>query len=125
MGCVISAGGISPTEEKIEAIKQALRPKNLTQPRAFLGMINYHGKFILNLSSTVQPLNQLLQSRPHATTGSSPAKLFLQRELRTRLSLVIPDIGFSRGQPARQNEVKSRQACQIQRCSCRRQRSRT
>ena len=33
------------------------------------------------------------RSTPHATTGSSPAKLFLKRELRTRLSLVTPDIG--------------------------------
>ena len=49
------------------------------------------------------------RSIPHATTGSSPVKLFLQQELRTRLSVVTP----SRGQPARQNEVKSRQLCQI------------
>ena len=33
------------------------------------------------------------RSTPYATTGSSPAKLFLQRELRTRLSPVTPDIG--------------------------------
>ena len=33
------------------------------------------------------------RSTPHATTGSSPTKLFLQRELRIRLSLVTPDIG--------------------------------
>ena len=33
------------------------------------------------------------RSTPHATTSSSPAKLFLQRKLRTRLSLVTPDIG--------------------------------
>ena len=32
------------------------------------------------------------RSTPHAITGSSPAKLFLQRELRTRLSLVTRDI---------------------------------
>ena len=61
MGCVISASGISPTEEKVEAIKQAPSPENLTELRAFLGMINYHGKFIRNLSSILQPLNQLLQ----------------------------------------------------------------
>ena len=61
MGCVISASRISPTEEKVEAIKQAPRPENLTQLRAFLGMINYHSKFIRNLSSILQPLNQLLQ----------------------------------------------------------------
>ena len=46
MGCVISSSRISPTEEKVEAIKQAPRLENLTQLRAFFGMINYHGKFI-------------------------------------------------------------------------------
>ena len=33
------------------------------------------------------------RSTPHATTGSSSGKLFLQWELRTWLSLVTPDIG--------------------------------
>ena len=61
MGCVISASRISPTEEKVEAIKQAPRLENLTQLRAFFGMINYHGKFIRNLSSILQTVNQLLQ----------------------------------------------------------------
>ena len=44
------------------------------------------------------------RSTPHATTGSSPAKLFLQRELPTRLSLVTPDIG-SRG-ASQQDKIK-------------------
>ena len=61
MGCVISAEGISPMEDKVEAIKKAPRPENCTQLRAFLGMINYHGKFMRNLSSILQPLNELLQ----------------------------------------------------------------
>ena len=30
---------------------------------------------------------------PHSTTGCSPAKLFLQQDVRTRLSLVKPDTG--------------------------------
>ena len=61
MGCVTSAEAISPTKEKVEAIKKAPCPESCTQLRAFLGMINYHGKFIHNLSSILQPLNQLLQ----------------------------------------------------------------
>ena len=61
MGCVVSAEGISPTEDKVEAIKKAPRPENCNQLRSFLGMINYRGKFIRNLSSILQPLNQLLQ----------------------------------------------------------------
>ena len=60
MGFVISASGISPTEEKVEAIKQAPGPENQAL-RAFLGIINYHGKFIRNLSFILQTLNQLLQ----------------------------------------------------------------
>ena len=52
----------SNSEEKVEAIKRAPRPKTLTQLRAFLGIINYHGKLIRNLSSILQPLIQLLQS---------------------------------------------------------------
>ena len=67
MGCIISAEGISPTDEKVEAIKHLPRPENSTQLRAFLGMINYHGKFIRNLSSILQPLNQLLQKNQDFT----------------------------------------------------------
>ena len=51
IGCIISVEGIYPTDEKVEAIKQAPRPQNSTQLRAFLGMVNYHGKFIRNLNS--------------------------------------------------------------------------
>ena len=61
MGYKLSADGISPTEEKVEAIKSAPTPENATQVRAFLGLLNYHGKFIPNLSTIVHPLNQLLQ----------------------------------------------------------------
>ena len=61
MGYTLSAEGISPTEDKVEAIKSAPRPENVTQVRAFLGMINYHGRFIPNLSTIVYPLNRLLQ----------------------------------------------------------------
>ncbi|KAK3749135.1 hypothetical protein QZH41_001123 [Actinostola sp. cb2023] len=61
MGVRLSAEGISPTQEKIEAITNAPVPLNTTQLRAFLGMVNYHSKFIPNLSTILQPLNQLLQ----------------------------------------------------------------
>ena len=44
------------------------------------------------------------RSTPHATTSSCPDKLFLQRELCTRLSLVTPDIGF--GVASQQDKMK-------------------
>ena len=61
MGCVISAEGIFPTEEKVEVIKKAPHSKNSTQLRAFLAMINCHGTFSRNLSPILRPLNPLLQ----------------------------------------------------------------
>lgn len=45
------------------------------------------------------------RSTKHSTTGCTPAKLFMGRELRTRLSLVHPDI---------QNNVENKQSAQIQ-----------
>ena len=76
MGCIILANGISPTEEKIEAIKQAPRPENSTQLRAFLGMINYYWKFICNLSTILQPLNQLLQKNQEFKWSSQCEQAF-------------------------------------------------
>ena len=62
------------------AIKQAPRPENLTQLRAFLGMIHYHGKFVRNLSSIdiLQPLNQLLKVTKNSS-GPSGARRYLKR----------------------------------------------
>ena len=61
MGCIISVSGIQPTEEKVEAVKNPSQPENSTQLRSFLGMVNYHGKFIKNLSTILHPINRLLQ----------------------------------------------------------------
>ena len=44
------------------------------------------------LQQRIQNFLLSYRNTQHATTGSSPAKLFLQRELRTRLSLVRPDL---------------------------------
>lgn len=44
------------------------------------------------LQQRIQNFLLSYRSTQHATTGSSPAKLFLQRELCTRLSLVRPDL---------------------------------
>ena len=44
------------------------------------------------LQQRIQNFLLSYRSTQHATTGSSPAKLFLQRELRTRLSLVRSDL---------------------------------
>ncbi len=48
------------TEDKLEAIVKAPPPQNISQLKAFLGMLNYYGKFIGNLATVIHPRNRLL-----------------------------------------------------------------
>ena len=96
MGYQLSADGISPTEEKVEAIKSAPKPENATQVRAFLGLLNYHGKFIQNLSTIVHPLNQLLQKdKEFQWTAACDKSFRLAKESLTSSKLLVhfnPDL---------------------------------
>lgn len=60
LGHRIDAEGIHAMDDKLEAIVKAPAPENEQQLRSFLGLINYYGKFISNLSTLVHPLNNLL-----------------------------------------------------------------
>ena len=62
LGHLISSDGIQPIPSKVEAIMKAPVPVNIQQLRSFLGLINYYGKFIPNLSTLLHPLNALLQA---------------------------------------------------------------
>ena len=53
----VTCMGYTLSEDKVEAIKSVPKPENATQVRAFLGMINYDGKFIPNVTTIVHPLN--------------------------------------------------------------------
>ena len=61
LGHHIDAQGVSTSPSKVEAITKAPAPKNVTELRSFLGMINYYGKFLHNLSTQLQPLHALLK----------------------------------------------------------------
>ena len=45
----------------MDAILKAPEPKNTTELRSFLGLVNYYGKFIKNLSTLTHSLNHLLR----------------------------------------------------------------
>ena len=63
LGYVIDQHGLHPTEEKVTAIKEAPKPKNVSELRAFLGIINYYHRFLPNLSTKLAPLHELLQKK--------------------------------------------------------------
>ena len=60
LGHWIDAYGVHAAPSKVEAIQHAPTPRNVTELCSFLEMINYHGKFIPNLSSLCHTLNNLL-----------------------------------------------------------------
>ncbi|XP_018395382.1 PREDICTED: uncharacterized protein K02A2.6-like [Cyphomyrmex costatus] len=60
-GYTINKDGVHKEDSKMEAIKLMPRPKNVSEVRAFTGMINYYGRFIPNLSTILHPLNELLR----------------------------------------------------------------
>ena len=56
---IFSANGISPSEEKVKAIKQLASPKKVHEVRSFLGMTNFLSRFIINYSEISTPLRHL------------------------------------------------------------------
>ncbi|XP_062589079.1 uncharacterized protein LOC134250729 [Saccostrea cucullata] len=62
VGHVFSSDGVKPSGEKIKAILAIPAPENKKELQRFMGMINYLGKFIPNLSTRNQSLRQLLET---------------------------------------------------------------
>ncbi len=69
-------------------------PSSNGQAERFVQIFKKFMKTLSSKTSLPQQIQNFLlsyRSTPHSTTGSTPSKLFLQREVRTRLSLVKPD----------------------------------
>ena len=58
-GFKISAAGVSPDGQKIDAIKNARCPTNPNEVRSFFGLVNYCARFFPNLATEAELLRQL------------------------------------------------------------------
>lgn len=63
LGFRIDKVGLHTCEDKILAIRNAPVPRDITQLKSFLGLVNYYGKFVPNLSSHLHPLYNLLRDK--------------------------------------------------------------
>lgn len=61
LGHKLSGKGFTADESKIEAITNMKAPKDKKSPERFLGLINYVGKFVKNLSQRTASLRELLK----------------------------------------------------------------
>ncbi|XP_054283452.1 uncharacterized protein K02A2.6-like [Macrosteles quadrilineatus] len=61
LGHTIDENGLQKGSEKVKAIVEAKRPRDVNQLRSFIGLANYYNKFIPKLAEKLNPLNKLLQ----------------------------------------------------------------
>lgn len=78
LGFVISASGISPTQEKVEAIHKAKPPSNITELQSFIGMANYLRQFISNFAEITSPLYKLLRKNVSWHWGVEEQRAFVK-----------------------------------------------
>ena len=83
-GLVLSDKGIGPTEDKVKAIVEAREPKDSEEVRSFLGLVNYSGRFIPNLSTISEPLRRLTNKYVTFEWGNEQIQSF--QELKARLA---------------------------------------
>lgn len=75
-GYTIDKNGIHKSKQKIEAIQNAKIPTNKSEVRALVGLINYYGRFLQNLSNTLHPLYNLLKDGVHFVWNTNCQKAF-------------------------------------------------
>ena len=61
LGHFIDAQGLHPTNEKLKAVRDAPRPKDVASLKPFLGLIMFYSRFLQNHSTVLAPLNNLLR----------------------------------------------------------------
>ena len=62
MGHHLSRNGVTATTEKVAAVLNAREPSSPAEVRSFLGLVNFLGRFIPDLSTVTAPLRELTKS---------------------------------------------------------------
>jgi hypothetical protein len=61
LGRIVDRNGIHVSPKKVSAIVELSAPKDQSQLRSFMGMVNHYGKFVKTLADLSAPLNCLLK----------------------------------------------------------------
>ena len=75
-GKVVSREGVQPDLQKVRALAEMPVPKNKRELQAFLGIVNYLGKFSPGTAGACEPLRKLTLSRMMWTWNTSYQQLF-------------------------------------------------
>lgn len=61
LGHIVNKDGLTKTTERVQSIIDAPTPKCVRDVRAWAGLVNYYGRYIPNLATTMNPLYNLLK----------------------------------------------------------------
>jgi hypothetical protein len=84
LGHVIDSFGISPGLDKIRQIKERADPKNVTDIRSFLELVNYYRKCVPNFAEISKPLTKL--TKKNSKFICSPEHMEAFNKLKAELS---------------------------------------
>ena len=93
LGHIISKDGVKPNPEKVKAVREFPRPRNLKNIRQFLGLTGYYRRFIEGYAGIAKLLSHLLKDNVPFIWGNSEEKSFqdLKELLITEPLLIFPD----------------------------------
>ena len=83
LGHVVSAKGVSPDPEKVEAIQAWPRPMSITDVKSFLGLASYYRRFIAGFANIAAPLHECTKKMPTFTWSTEAQAAF--NKLKTAL----------------------------------------
>ena len=59
MGHLVTADGLKPVPENMEAVRNMPKPNDVKAVRRFCGFVNYLAKFLPRLADVLEPIQQL------------------------------------------------------------------
>ena len=80
-GYRISKDGVRPMRENVEAVTQAPEPRNISELRSYLGMLNYYQSYLPDLSSVSEPMHRLLRKGAAWKWGADQEAAFQKTKL--------------------------------------------
>ena len=73
LGHRISKQGVTPLQEKFDAVRKFPKPSTVKGLQEFLGLVTFYHRFLPHIASTLAPLNELLKGKPKALSWNSNA----------------------------------------------------
>ena len=67
LGYTLSDLGVRPNNKKVQAIQEFPRPTSAKAVKNFLGIVNFHRRYVKNMAAIARPLTAL--TRKDKTTG--------------------------------------------------------